>query len=149
MMAGSLLGVGVQSFLVTPVVRNFGERGALAIGASASVFAMAWYGLAPTGFIYTLAMPISCLSGLFIPGLQGLMTRLVGPSEQGQLQGANQSLAGMSSVIGPILFGLSFAWAVRHPEWYIPGLPMLIASFTMLCCLLLALWAHERRPVIR
>jgi DHA1 family tetracycline resistance protein-like MFS transporter len=141
MMLGSLMGVGVTTFLVGPVVRNFGERGALAIGASASVFAMAWYGLAPTGWIYVLAMPISCLSNLFIPGLQGLMTRLVSPSEQGQLQGANQSVMGMSSVIGPILFGLSFAWAVRHPEWYLPGLPMLIASFTMLCCLLLALWA--------
>ncbi len=141
MMFGSLLGVGVQTFLVGPVVRNFGERGALAIGASASVFAMAWYGLAPTGFIYVLAIPISCLSGLFIPGLQGLMTRLVGPTEQGQLQGANQSLMGMASVVGPILFGLSFAWAVRNPSWNLPGLPMLIASFTMLCCLLLASWA--------
>jgi DHA1 family tetracycline resistance protein-like MFS transporter len=141
MALGSLMGVGVASFLVGPVVRRFGERGALAIGASASVFAMAWYGFAPTGWIYVLAMPISCLSNLFIPGLQGLMTRLVGPSEQGQLQGANQSLAGMGSVLGPILFGLSFAWAVRHDVWNVPGLPMLIASFIMLCCLILALWA--------
>ena len=36
-----------------------------------------------------------------MPGLQGLMTRRVGPQEQGQLQGANQSLQGIAAIIGP------------------------------------------------
>ena len=139
MMAGGLLGVGVQSFLVAPVIRRFGEKGALLGGAGVAVIAFAWYGLAPTGFLYLCGMPISCLSGLLIPGLQGLMTRQVGPSEQGQLQGANQSLAGIASVIGPPLFGLSFAAAVRHPGWQVPGLPMLLAGLATLGCLLLAL----------
>ena len=141
MMAGGLLGVGVQSFLVAPAVKRFGERGALAIGAAAISVALCWYGLAPTGVLYVLAMPIGCLGGLLIPGLQGLMTRRVGPSEQGQLQGANQSLAGIASIVGPLMFGLSFAWAVRHPAWGVPGLPMLLASLTMACCLALAIWA--------
>ena len=35
----------------------------------------------------------------------------------------------------------SFAWTVRHPQWNLPGLPLLLSSLTMLCCLLLALWA--------
>ncbi len=139
MMAGGLLGVGVQSFLVGPVIRRFGEKGALLAGAGVAVIAFAWYGLAPTGFLYLCGMPVSCLSGLLIPGLQGLMTRQVGPSEQGQLQGANQSLAGIASVIGPPLFGLSFAAAVRHPAWHIPGLPMLLAGVATLGCLVLAL----------
>jgi DHA1 family tetracycline resistance protein-like MFS transporter len=141
MMFGSAMGVAVQSFLVGPVVRRFGERGALAAGALASVIAAGWAGLAPTGWLYPIAMIFGALSGLLIPGLQGLMTRLVGPTEQGQLQGANQSLVGVASVIGPILYGLSFAWAVRHPQWHVPGLPMLLASLTMLCCLVLAVWA--------
>jgi DHA1 family tetracycline resistance protein-like MFS transporter len=72
-----------------------------------------------------------------------LMTRLVKPTEQGQLQGANQSLAGIASVIGPIIFGLSFAWAVRHPWLNIPGLPLLLSSMTMACCLGLAVWAGK------
>jgi DHA1 family tetracycline resistance protein-like MFS transporter len=141
MMAGSVIGVGVQSFLVGPVVARFGERGALAIGVAAPVFAMAWNSLAPTGALYVLAMPVNALSGLAIPGLQGLMTRLVGPTEQGQLQGANQSLGGIASVVGPPIFGFSFAWAVRHPALNIPGLPMMCASAIMAMCLALALWA--------
>jgi DHA1 family tetracycline resistance protein-like MFS transporter len=74
------------------------------------------------------------------------MTRRVGPSEQGQLQGANQSLVGVASVVGPLLYGLSFAWAVRHPEWNVPGLPFLLASLTMAVCLTIAVWSgHAAR----
>ena len=38
------------------------------------------------------------LWGLMSPALQGLMTRLVSPSEQGQLQGANSSVLGIVDV---------------------------------------------------
>jgi DHA1 family tetracycline resistance protein-like MFS transporter len=144
MMAGSVMGIAVQSFVVGPAVKRFGERGAMLAGAASASVALFWYAFAPTGLIYLIGMPISCLWGLLIPGLQGLMTRRVGPQEQGQLQGANQSLIGMSSVIGPPLFGLSFAWAVRHPDMNVPGLPMLLASLTMACCLALAIWAGRR-----
>ncbi len=128
MMAGSFIGVGVQTFLVGPVIRRFGERGAMLAGLTASATGIAWYGLAANGVVYFAGMPFSSLGGLTIPGLQGLMTRRVGPSEQGQLQGANQSLAGLASVIGPSVFGLSFAWAVRHPAAHLPGLPFLEAA---------------------
>jgi DHA1 family tetracycline resistance protein-like MFS transporter len=141
MMVGSVMGVGVQSFLVGPVVARFGERGSLAAGIAASAIGMAWGGFATSSVLYFCAMPINALSGLAVPGLQGLMTRLVGPREQGQLQGANQSLMGIASVVGPLLFGLSFAWAVRHPGLKIPGTPLLCASTIMAGCLALALWA--------
>ena len=47
---------------------------------------------------------------------------------------------GLASVIGPSLFGLSFAWAVRHASAHALGLPMFIAAAIMLACLALA-WA--------
>ena len=147
MAVGSLLGIGVQSFLVGPAVKRFGERAVLAIGATAACFGFCWYGLAPTGLIYMMGMPIGCLTGMLIPGLQGLMTRRVGPTEQGQLQGANQSLIGIASMVGPLIFGLSFAQAVRHPAWGVPGLPMLLASAIMAGCLTLAIWAGRAARV--
>jgi DHA1 family tetracycline resistance protein-like MFS transporter len=89
--------------------------------------------------VYWMAMPISALGVLMTPGVQGLMTRRVGPEEQGQLQGANQSLAGLASVLGPSLFGLSFALAVRHPQWGVPGLAHLIGAVVMSACVILGL----------
>jgi MFS transporter, DHA1 family, tetracycline resistance protein len=144
MMAGGAMGVLVQSVLVGPAVKRLGERGTLAVGATAMAASLGWYGLAPTGPLYMWGMPIGALAGLIIPGLQGLMTRRVGPTEQGQLQGANQSLQGMASVLGPVIFGLSFAAAVRHPQWGVPGLPMLLASGIMVGCLVLAVVAGRR-----
>ena len=146
MMAGSLMSVGVQSFAVGPVIRRFGERGAMLAGATAGAIGLAWYGLAPTGWIYLLGMPISCFAGLLIPGLQGLMTQRVGPSEQGQLQGANQSLAGLASVIGPSIFGFSLYWVVRHPQLHLLGLPLIEASLALAACAVMALIFARRGP---
>jgi DHA1 family tetracycline resistance protein-like MFS transporter len=141
-MAGiSVVGVLVQSFVVGPFVRRFGERTCLIVGATAPIIGLGWIAFAPNGWLYLIGVPFNAFWQLLVPGLQGLMTRRVGPSEQGQLQGANQSIMGIASVVGPLLYGLSFAWAVRHPEWHIPGLPFLLASFTMVACLLIAIWA--------
>ena len=57
------------------------------------------------------------------------MTRRVAPHEQGQLQGANQSLQGIASMAGPALFGLTFAWSIRHAaSLQAPGLAIYLAS---------------------
>ena len=144
MMAGGVLGVLVQGVIVGPVVKRVGERGALLTGAAASTLGLIWYGSAASGLSYFIGMPVNALAGLLIPGLQGLMTRRVGPREQGQLQGANQSLMGMASVVGPALFGLSFAWSVRHPAVHLPGLGMYVAAAIMASCLLLAVKVAPR-----
>ncbi|MEI9990161.1 MAG: TCR/Tet family MFS transporter [Rhizomicrobium sp.] len=139
MAAFSCVGVAVQSFIVGPFVKRFGERACLIAGAAFPIIGLAWISWAPTVWLYLLAVPFNALWQLLVPGLQGLMTRRVGPSEQGQLQGANQSLAGVASVAGPIVYGLAFAWAVRHPQWNVPGLPFLLASLTMALCLAIAI----------
>lgn len=109
-----VLGVIVQVLLVGPTVARIGERRTLLIGLAAGALGFAWYATAPLGWIYLLGTPIFALSGFIMPGLQGLMTRRVEPQEQGQLQGANQSLTGIASVAGPPLFGLVYAWSLRH-----------------------------------
>ncbi len=147
LMAGSVAGVLVQSLLVGPVIARFGERDAMFVGAAAAALALVWYAFAPTGWAFILGMPLSSLGGLMVPGVQGLMTRQVGGAEQGQLQGANQSLGGLASIIGPAIFGLSFAWAVRNPAVRLPGLPLLEAALAMGGCAILGLCTAGKRPV--
>ncbi len=138
--ATGALGVFVQVVAVGPVVRRIGERGALLLGAAAGSLGFALYALAPTGMIYLACAPVFSLINLMQPGLQGLMSRRVGPQSQGQLQGANQALQGIASIIGPLVFGLSFAWAVRHEaSLHLPGLPILISAGLMLAAFLLAI----------
>jgi DHA1 family tetracycline resistance protein-like MFS transporter len=121
------LGIAVQSLVVAPVVARVGERGAVLLGAAAGATGFAIYAMAPSGPIYFVGMPVFALMGLMQPGLQGLMTQRVGASEQGRLQGANQSTGGIASILGPTIFPLTFAFALRRvPD--MPGLPILVAA---------------------
>lgn len=145
--ATGLLGVFVQIVLVGPVVRHGGERRAVLGGAAASALGFVIYGLAPSGWIYALGMPVFALGGLAQPGLQGLMSRRIGPGEQGRLQGANQSLQGITACLGPLVFPLSFAWALRNDAWlHLPGLAVLIAAALMVAAFGLASAVARNEP---
>jgi DHA1 family tetracycline resistance protein-like MFS transporter len=128
LMATGLLSVAVQMLLVGRVVRALGERGALLIGLVSAGAAFLVYAAAPTGLWFSLGIPTGALSGLIGPGLQGLMTRRVGPSEQGQLQGANSAMTGLSAIIGPVIYLSTLAFAVRHVGETPIGLPIFIAA---------------------
>src|SRR3546814_6986227 len=66
-------------------------------------------GLAPNGLFFSLAILPNALWGLAMPTLQSLMTRRVSESEQGQLQGANNSVASIAGVASPLFFGAVYS----------------------------------------
>lgn len=134
-----VLSIIVQAGLVGPAVARLGERGALLLGLVAGAIGFAWYAWAPSGWLYLAGAPIFALSGLIGPGLQGLMTRRVGPTQQGQLQGANSMLMGVAAILGPPLFGLSFAWSIREgAALHIPGLAIWLAAALLAVAAVLA-----------
>ena len=122
-MASGISQILVQALLVGPVVRRIGERGAVLLGAAFGTLGFLAYGLADEPWIYLCAIPIFAMVGFLQPGVMGLMSRRVGPREQGRLQGVNQSFMGVSSIIGPPLYGLTFAWSIRNAStMHLPGL---------------------------
>jgi DHA1 family tetracycline resistance protein-like MFS transporter len=140
------LSILVQSFVVGPVVSRIGERGAVIAGAAAGMTGFVIYALAPSGFVYFFGMPVFALMGLMQPGLQGLMTQHVTGSEQGRLQGANQSTGGIAAILGPIIFPLSYAWALLSLP-AVPGVPVFIAAALLGVAFVLALrFAHRDGP---
>ncbi|MHB8528649.1 MAG: TCR/Tet family MFS transporter [Caulobacteraceae bacterium] len=146
-MATGIAGIVVQMFLVGPVVKRIGERGAVLVGAAAGAAGFVNYALAASGWMYLAGIPVFALMGFMQPGLQGLMTRRIGPRHQGQLQGANQSLQGISSAIGPLLFGLTFAWAIRHEaSLHAPGFPILISAGLLAAAFVISLRVATAPP---
>lgn len=143
--ATGVAGVIVQAFLVGPVVKRIGERNAVLLGALSGMLGFIWYGWAPTGTLYLSAVPVFAMIGFLMPGLQGLMTRRVLPSQQGQLQGANQSLTGVAAIVGPLIFGQVFAWSIRHEAFHVPGLAIYLAAGLLGLAFMLAL-ATARAP---
>ena len=94
----------VQGLLIGPIVGRIGARRALMLGLLAGSLGMAIYGLAPNGPWFYLGAPVMALWGLAGPALQEMMSRLVSPSEQGQLQGANSSSRSITGLLAPGLF---------------------------------------------
>jgi DHA1 family tetracycline resistance protein-like MFS transporter len=146
-----LAGVGVssllvQGFLVKPAVRLLKERRALALGLTFGALGFAIYGLAPTGPIFWIGVPVMALWGIATPSLQTLMTRLADPSEQGRLQGALASLVGLASLIGPTVFTQTFAVFVgSRADWGLPGAPFLLAALLVVAAAVLA-WRTTAPP---
>lgn len=137
----------VQMLLVKPAVKLLGEPLAVRVGLGAATIGLVIYGLAPTGHIFLIGIVFQSFAGLMGPSLQALMTRRVGPSEQGKLQGALAGVIGVAGMIGPILFSQVYAWGiVTRDTINLPGVGFLVAAGLNVIALLVA-WAatlHER-----
>lgn len=119
----------VQGTLTGPAVRRFGDRRTMIIGLCFGALGIACMGLAPTGWLFVAAMLPNALWGLAMPTIQSLMTQRVSESEQGQLQGANNSVGAIAGVVSPVFFGWVYSRSVG-PEAALPfiGTPFLIAA---------------------
>jgi len=104
------------------MVRWLGQRATLLCGLGIGWVGFAIFGLAPTGALFLLGIPLMNLWGLAGPTAQGLMSVHVTPQEQGQLQGAVQCIRGLTALVGPALFTFVFAMAIR-PGTVVPDGP--------------------------
>jgi len=129
----------VQGALIGPAMTWLGERRATVLGLLAGALGMAIYGLAPNGWLFWIGVPVMSLWGLSGPASLQIMTRMVGPSEQGQLAGANTALASIAGLVAPGLFAVTFA----HLIGPLPGAPFLLAGLFLLLAFALA-WAVTR-----
>ena len=140
----------VQGGLVGKVVKAIGERKALLAGLASGVAALTIYGLAPQGHWFWAGIPFGAFMGLFGPAAQALMTREVAAEHQGQLQGANSSLMGLTGLIGPLLFSYVLSWAIGAGKGYgVPGAAYLLAAALLAIGVALAAGVHvvpARRP---
>jgi DHA1 family tetracycline resistance protein-like MFS transporter len=135
----------VQGVLVGPVTKRLGDRGAMIFGLFGGTIGVAWMGLAPTGAWFCLAMIPNCLWGLAMPTIQAIMTRHVSESEQGQLQGANMSVASIAGVMSPLFFGAVYSWSLREgSDISDSGLAFLISAGVLLIAATVG-WIVARR----
>jgi MFS transporter, DHA1 family, tetracycline resistance protein len=149
----ALAGIGVCSTLVSallvgPAVRRLGERRAVLTGLLFGAAGFALYGLAPTGALFLVGVPVMSLWGIAGPAMQSLMTRRVAPSEQGQLQGALGSMRGITGMVGPLLFTqvLAAAIAGSGPVRFAGVSYLLAAALVVLSVLLAAAVTRGRSP---
>ena len=121
----------VSALLVRHVVHRLGERRMLMLGLCGGAVGFAIYGLASTGSGFLLGVPVMALLGLASPAVQSMLTREVGNSEQGRLQGSLGSMASVAGIVGPMLFATTFAVFIAPGTPDIPGAAFLLASLLL------------------
>ncbi|MFK4603605.1 MFS family permease [Bradyrhizobium diazoefficiens] len=111
----------VQGLAIGPIVRALGERNTLLLGLCCGAIGFVIFGAAPTGPLFWIGIPVMSLWGISGAAMQSLMTRLVAPDQQGQLQGATASVQSVSQLVGPFLFTLTFSYFIgTSAPWQLP-----------------------------
>ena len=106
-----------------------GERRALLVGLACGALGFFIYGAAPTGSLFWIGIPVMSLWGVAGAAIQALTTQLVAPDQQGQLQGATNSVNSIAQMVGPYLFTLTFAYFISDKAPFkMPGAPFLLAA---------------------
>jgi DHA1 family tetracycline resistance protein-like MFS transporter len=147
MAVGAMLAL-VFSFLTRIVIPRLGETRSAYLGLTCGAIGFFGYAFATEGWMLYGWMAVWVLMGLVMPSLNAIMSKEVGPSEQGELQGALASLGGLTSVAAPpILSNLFGYFTSSAAPIYFPGAAFFAAAvFTLLAALLLAT-THRTRPV--
>jgi len=120
----SLLDLVVQGVLVGRVAKWLGDRPTMILGLTGGACGLLIMGLAPTVVLFATALMPNAMWGLAYPTMQSLMSRRVSESEQGQLQGANHSVASIAGSVAPFFFG----WVYSMSVGTVPGLAFMIAA---------------------
>ncbi|MDE2182319.1 MAG: TCR/Tet family MFS transporter [Alphaproteobacteria bacterium] len=135
----SLMAVGLITAIafgtLPRLVPRLGERRAVYIGFSAGALATVGYATASQPWMLYAWMVVGALTAFVMPALNTIMSTEVGPTEQGELQGAIASIASLTSVGAPVLMSYLFAlFTGPHAPFYFPGASFAAASL----CLVLA-----------
>jgi DHA1 family tetracycline resistance protein-like MFS transporter len=134
-----LCSVVISTGLVQPMVSRFGERRTLYIGQFFGALGMALAGLARTTGFFFFSIPVMMMWTISTPAAQGMMTRRVSESEQGELQGAISSLCSLAWIMGPGLFTFTFAYFIdQQKDWNFPGAPWYLGAFLLFVAMGLA-----------
>lgn len=139
----SLTFVGIMTVIVMggltgTVVPRLGERGAIVIGFLLMTVGFFGYALADSNWAIYAAIAVGSLGGIANPAVQSVMSREVGPSAQGELQGAVASLNSVAAVLSPLFMTQLFSYfAVPGAPMQLPGAPFLVAGVLVLCCALI------------
>lgn len=133
-----VLMVLVQGLLIRAVVPALGLRRAGIFGFSCMILGFMGYALAYDNITIAAAMIIAALGALSGPAMSGIASGMVGPTQQGELQGAIGSFMSLTAIISPpVMTGVFGAFSGNDAIYYFPGAPYMLAAVLTIVAMLL------------
>jgi len=120
-----VLGVIVQGFLAGRIIGAIGERKSLMIGLACGGLSFLGYSFVSQWWHIIPLFVVSSFSGLAMPAIQGLMSRMVDATRQGQLQGGMGSMGSVAAILAPIILNNALAIGIARG---FPGAAFVVAG---------------------
>src|SRR5881398_2830199 len=120
----------ISGGLTGRAVKYLGEKRTLYTGQFFGATGMFIAGLARNSVAYLASIPVISLWNIAMPAAQSMMTHRVSEKEQGELQGALQSMRSITFIIGPWVFLRIFGWFIDPKNRDSPagGAPFFLAG---------------------
>jgi DHA1 family tetracycline resistance protein-like MFS transporter len=129
----------VQGLLIRKIIPRLGQERSVYVGLALYALGLVLYAIAPYGWMMYAFTVIYCMGGIAGPALQGIMSGIVPPNAQGELQGGFTSLMSFTSIIGPPIMNGLFAYFIStNAPVHFPGAAMLLGAVLTLISALLA-----------
>jgi DHA1 family tetracycline resistance protein-like MFS transporter len=139
----------VQGWVIRWAIPILGKRRSVYIGLSLYAAGLILYALATQGWMMYAFTLVYCLGGIAGPAIQGIMSTIVPPNEQGELQGGFTSLMSLSSIIGPLIMNSLLFTYFTGPAtpYYFPEAPMVVAAAMVVVSAILARQSLKKNMV--
>ena len=146
----SLMVVGICAAVISGgvtgrMVKRFGEKTTLYVGQFFGAGGMFLAGIARNSATFFACIPVISLWNISMPAAQSMMTHRVSEREQGELQGALQSMRSITFIIGPFMFLRVFSWFIdpKH-SFHLPGAPYYLAAALLFTAMLMSTRIREQ-----
>ena len=148
MVVGAMMAF-VFSFLTRIIVPRIGESRSVFLGLACGAVGFMGYAFAAHGWMLYASMVVWVLLALSGPSLNAIMSRQVGPDEQGELQGALASLGSLTSVAAPPLLANLFGYFTgAAAPIYFPGAAFFAGSVFLALSALVFAWTRTGSRVL-
>lgn len=135
----------VQGLLIRWINPKLGQNRSVYFGLGFYAAGFTLFAFATQGWMMYAFTMVYCLGGIAGPALQGVMSGVVPPNAQGELQGGFGSLMSLTSIFGPAIMSNLFGYfSSPAAPVYFPGAALMLGALLTLTSTLLARYTLKR-----
>ena len=125
-----ICGVIVQGFLISSLVKRFGEPFLCAFGVFLMSLGMLGITISHIHYHAYFSMALIAFGlGLFMPTISTLIANIVSEQRRGWVLGVSQSVSSLARIIGPAMAGIFFELLGKNSPYIIGGLFLLVILY--------------------
>ena len=122
-----ICGVIVQGFLISPLVKRYGESNLCIFGILLLALGMLSVSISYLNYHDYFSMALIAFGlGLFMPTISTLIVNIVSEDRRGWILGVNQSVSSLARIIGPAIAGILFEFYGKNSPYIFGSLILLL-----------------------